>query len=244
MAKVSFIRRSTDNELKSVAIIDGQILVSADGGFYTDYGSTRIPLIQSVTNKEDISNKVTSLSSSSTNIEYPSAKCVYDALKSKQDNLTAGENIIIKNNVISSTASSGVTDYENLNNKPKINNMELIGDRTLQELGIINFSGNYDDLKNKPSIPTNSNFTLAGLGEKNYNSLTNKPTIPTNGDFTLAGLKERNYTSLIGTPDLTLKENVSNKVTSISATSTDTEYPSAKCVYDLVGNIETLLGGI
>jgi hypothetical protein len=36
----------------------------------------------------------------------------------------------------------------------------------------------------------------------------------------------------------------SNKVTSISSSSTDTQYPSAKCVYDIVGNIESLLGGI
>lgn len=33
-------------------------------------------------------------------------------------------------------------------------------------------------------------------------------------------------------------------VTSISAQSTDTQYPSAKCVYDLVGDIETLLAAI
>ena len=39
-------------------------------------------------------------------------------------------------------------------------------------------------------------------------------------------------------------ESSSNKVTSLSSSSTDTEYPSAKCVYDLVGDIETLLGGI
>lgn len=38
--------------------------------------------------KEDINNKVTSLSSSSTNIQYPSAKCVYDELALKQDTLT------------------------------------------------------------------------------------------------------------------------------------------------------------
>ena len=37
------------------------------------------------------------------------------------------------------------------------------------------------------------------------------------------------------------KENASNKVTSISSASTDTQYPSAKCVYDIVGDIETLL---
>lgn len=40
------------------------------------------------------------------------------------------------------------------------------------------------------------------------------------------------------------KEDKSNKVTSLSSSSTDTQYPSAKCVYDLVGNIETLLASI
>jgi Mg-chelatase subunit ChlI len=37
------------------------------------------------------------------------------------------------------------------------------------------------------------------------------------------------------------KEDKSNKVTSLNASSTDTQYPSAKCVYDLVGDIETVL---
>lgn len=37
------------------------------------------------------------------------------------------------------------------------------------------------------------------------------------------------------------REETANKVTSISSLSTDTEYPSAKCVYDIVGDIETLL---
>lgn len=40
------------------------------------------------------------------------------------------------------------------------------------------------------------------------------------------------------------KEDSSNKVTSLSAQSTDTQYPSAKCVYDIVGDIETLLAAI
>ena len=40
---------------------------------------------------------------------------------------------------------------------------------------------------------------------------------------------------------LTNIERSTNKVTSLSSSSTDTEYPSAKCVYDLVGDIETAL---
>ena len=40
---------------------------------------------------------------------------------------------------------------------------------------------------------------------------------------------------------LNAKENTSNKVTSLSSSSTDTEYPSAKCVYDIIGDIESAL---
>lgn len=36
----------------------------------------------------------------------------------------------------------------------------------------------------------------------------------------------------------------SNKVVSLSSSSTDTQYPSAKCVYDIVGNAESLLASI
>lgn len=39
-------------------------------------------------------------------------------------------------------------------------------------------------------------------------------------------------------------ESTSNKVTSLSSSSTDTQYPSAKCVYDLIGDVETLLAAL
>ena len=39
-------------------------------------------------------------------------------------------------------------------------------------------------------------------------------------------------------------QSTDNLVTTLSASSTDTQYPSAKCVYDLVGDIETLLAAI
>lgn len=40
------------------------------------------------------------------------------------------------------------------------------------------------------------------------------------------------------------KEDTSNKVTTLSSSSTDTQYPSAKCVYDLVGDVESLLASL
>ena len=44
-------------------------------------------------NSEKKSNKVTSLSASSTDTQYPSAKVVYDELQTKQENLVSGTNI-------------------------------------------------------------------------------------------------------------------------------------------------------
>ena len=39
-------------------------------------------------------------------------------------------------------------------------------------------------------------------------------------------------------------EEISNKVTSISALSTDTQYPSAKCMYTLLGDVESLINAL
>lgn len=41
--------------------------------------------------------------------------------------------------------------------------------------------------------------------------------------------------------DFQLKSNI---VTSLSSASTDTEYPSAKCIYDIIGNLEQRLSNI
>ena len=45
----------------------------------------------------------------------------------------------------------------------------------------------------------------------------------------------------VATIDLTDKEDKINKVFTITSASTDVQYPSAKAVYDLVGDIESLL---
>lgn len=39
-------------------------------------------------------------------------------------------------------------------------------------------------------------------------------------------------------------QTTANLVTSISSLSTDSQYPSAKCVYDLIGDVETLLSQV
>ena len=46
------------------------------------------------------------------------------------------------------------------------------------------------------------------------------------------------------TTKLLKMESTDNKVTTLSSSSTDTQYPSAKCVYNLVGDVESLLASL
>ena len=66
---------------------------------------------------ENTANKVTTLSNTSTNTQYPGAKLVYDELAKKQGTLTAGANITISGNTISAkdtTYSTGTTTTSGL----------------------------------------------------------------------------------------------------------------------------------
>ena len=89
-------------------------------------------------------------------------------------------------------------------------------------------------------VPTES--TVSGWGfTKNAGTITgitmNGASKGTSGVVDLG-------TVITSHQDISGKENTSNKVTSLSSASTDTQYPSAKAVYDLVGDIETLLAAI
>lgn len=108
------------------------------------------------------------------------------------------------------TLVGGSTDYEELSNKPKINNVELTGNKTTSDLGIViptvptKLSAFTDDLGTSPTHshsqyltsetePMFNSSVAKGITSSditnwnnkstfsgNYNDLTNKPTIPTN----------------------------------------------------------------
>lgn len=79
-----------------------------------------------------------------------------------------------------------------------------------------------------------------------------KTAVDTKQDTLVSGtnIKTINNESLLGSGNITINADTSacellaNKVTSISSSSTDTQYPSAKCVYDIVGDIETLINAL
>lgn len=113
----------------------------------------------------------------------------------------------------------GTTNYNLLSNKPKINGVELSGNKTTSELNI-----SYNDLRNKPTIPS-AYEDLTGRPQINgvdlagnkttiqlnisYNDLQNKPSIPSTYEE-LAGHPTVNGVELLGnktTTDLNISYN-------------------------------------
>lgn len=103
-------------------------------------------------------------------------------IESKQDELISGQNIKTINNqsilgsgnIIIESSSGGSSNYQDLNNKPSINNIELNGNKTLEELGI-QPKGNYltehqdlTDYAKKTDIPNVDDFIT-----KDVSNLTN-----------------------------------------------------------------------
>ena len=67
------------------------------------------------------------------------------------------------------------------------------------------------------------------------------------GEF-VVNQKSNNVKELALHSNITTKlenmEDITNKVTTLDSSSTDTQYPSAKCVYNLVGDVESLLASL
>lgn len=160
---------------------------------------------QNISGKEDTANKVTSLLSSSTDTQYPSAKAVYDAIQA----IPSPEFIEITSNKGTASASTMDKFYiEIANNKRDVYyTEESNGSYSWHKLDtdvLDDLSIDWSDIQNKPSIPTKTS------------DLTN------NSGF------------LTQHQNISGKEDIANKVTSLSSSSTDTQYPSAKAVYDTI----------
>ena len=111
-----------------------------------DSGDTiSIPIGDLVSGLESVTNKVTSISDQSTDIEYPSAKCVYDAITAVPSvpAVTSSDN----NKVLTAdyTGNTGSFTWEPLpspnyadaTNKPSINSVTLSGNKTAADLGLV-----------------------------------------------------------------------------------------------------------
>ena len=139
---------------------------------------------------------------------------------------------------------------------------------TLGDIQTISGGENYVQTGSSSSSITQSIYGdkifMSGLEARNntypngFTAPANNLTNPTSAAIGLYGIsiacsnasndKQYSFPNKTGTfallDDVSPKENASNKVTSLSSSSTDTQYPSAKCVYDMIGDIETTLATI
>ena len=142
---------------------------------------------------------------------------ITDLKANKQDKLISGvniktinnESILGSGNIEIGGGGGGTSNYNALTNKPKINNVELNGNKTSSDLGL-QPAGNY---ALKSEIPDVSNFITKDVNNLtyytlsselssvatsgSYNDLTNKPTIPS--EVTETTVSNWGFTKNIGT---------------------------------------------
>lgn len=130
---------------------------------------------------------------------------ILSELANKQDTLVSGVNIktinhetLLGEGNIRITGGGGTSDYEDLDNKPSINNVELSGNKSLTDLGI-QPSGNYaleSDIPTKISdLTDDSNFLEStDLKTINGNSLVGSGDITISGDSIKDELEQYIYT--------------------------------------------------
>ena len=124
--------------------------------------------------KEDSSNKVTSISSSSTDTQYPSAKCVYDELDGKADT----SDIPTKTSDLTNDGDGThefLTEHQDISGKEDSSNKVTSWNSTTTDTHYPSEKLVKDSLDDKADA--SSLATVATSGD--YNDLTNKPTVDT-----------------------------------------------------------------
>lgn len=177
---------------------------------------------------------------------------VYSALSGKQATLVSGTNIKTVNNNsllgsgnITIEAEDGV-GFEDVSSQQDGTVVITLtnGDTVTIDLNHVHPQyPEYEHLEDEsemPATPDENTLYLidgSGGGSSNIVHLDDESEMPVSPDpDTLYVIDETGGGSGY--------ETTSNKVTSLSSSSTDTQYPSAKCVYDLLGDVETLINAL
>ena len=149
---------------------------------------------------------------------------------------TKGETDALLNGKVSVVEGKGLSTNDFTDAlKTKLDGIEANAQvNKIENIKVNNVTQTITDKSVDISVPTKTSDLQnnSGFITKDVNNLTNYYK------------KTETYTQAETNTLLNAKENISNKVTSLSSSSTDTQYPSAKCVYDLVGDINSALDSI
>jgi len=173
--------------------------------------------------KEDKTNKVFSISDQSTDTEYPSAKCVYDALQ----NIPTGQ-------IQSDWDQTDTEAVDYIKHKPS--------------LASVATSGSYTDLSDKPTIPVVPTNVSAFTNDAGYITSSQVPA-QVQSDWSQTDTEAvdfiKNKPSLATVATSGSYADLSNKptipVVAQSISSGDTGYATGDQVYQVVGDVESLL---
>ncbi|MBR2393494.1 MAG: hypothetical protein IKB05_03315 [Alphaproteobacteria bacterium] len=194
-------------------------LNAANSGITSAKVTTYDGYASQISAKEASANKVTSISSSSTDAQYPSAKAVYTELAKKQNTLT----------IDSALSSSSTNPVQN-----KVINTALSGKQATLSAAQLN-AANSGITSNKVSaydgyaaqISAKEASANKASSEADVESIGADIAYPTVA-FMETSIADANTDVMT---EVATKEASANKVTSISSSSTDAQYPSAKAVY-------------
>lgn len=138
----------------------------ATSGSYNDLSDK--PVIPTVpTNVSAFTNDAGYLTEHQSLDNYYNKTQTDNLLAGKQHTLTAGANITIENNVISATGSGEPADLTNYYTKTETNTL-LNAKANISSLATVATSGNYNDLTNKPTIPTVPTNVSAFVNDAGY----------------------------------------------------------------------------
>ena len=158
----SDIRNILSNKADSSDIPTKTSDLTNDSGYLTSH--------QDITNKEDKSNKVTSWSSTTTDTHYPSEKLVKDSLDNKANSThnhtknqitdfptipTKTSDLTNDSNFISTSSTNGlVKNNGTIDTNTYLTTSNASSTYVAKETGKGLFSGSYNDLTDKPTIPS------------------------------------------------------------------------------------------
>ena len=148
----NYYNKSQVDQLLALKANISSLATVATSGSYNDLSDK--PVIPTVpTNVSAFNNDAGYLTEHQSLDNYYNKSQTDNLLAGKQHTLTAGANITIENNVISATGGGGGGDMSNYYTKTETNTL-LNAKADSSSLATVATSGNYNDLSNKPTIPT------------------------------------------------------------------------------------------